>query len=376
VRVLYVSKALHVAAYREKLRALAEHIDIRAVTPDRWNGARFEPGQPDERIAPQPVVLPGHNHFHLYASPRALLAEPVDLVHIDEEPYSAVTAQLVSACRARGIPCLFFAWQNLAKRLPPPFGLMRAYVFRAVAGGIAGTPRAAEVLRRAGFNRPLATIPQFGVDAARFAPDVPARTSVRARLGAGESDFVVGFGGRLVREKGVHVLLAAVSGLAGVRLLFLGDGPERAALVREAAHAGCAARVHFAGPVHSLEMARWLCALDALVLPSLTRSNWTEQFGRILVEAMACEVPVVGSGAGEIPHVMGSAGITVSEGDVASLRDALAMLVASPARRQTLGRLGRTRVLARFTHERVASATAEFYRTLLPERSPAWARER
>jgi glycosyltransferase involved in cell wall biosynthesis len=100
---------------------------------------------------------------------------------------------------------------------------------------------------------------------------------------------------------------------------------------------------------------------DVLVLPSLTRSNWKEQFGRILVEAMACQVPVVASNSGEIPNVVGDAGLLVPEGDPGALRDGVAALLDEPARRLALGQAGRARVLARYTHRRIAEQTAQVY---------------
>ena len=81
------------------------------------------------------------------------------------------------------------------------------------------------------------------------------------------------------------------------------------------------------GQVPSTEIPRLLNELDVLVLPSLTRRNWKEQFGRILIEAMACEVPVVGSSSGEIPHLIADAGLVFPEGDVEALRDALCKLM-------------------------------------------------
>ncbi|MBX6364984.1 MAG: glycosyltransferase [Gemmatimonadetes bacterium] len=368
MRVLYVSKALVVAAYREKLRALAREVDITAVVPRRWGTEPVEEGDAGVAILRCDAWLHGRNHLHVYPGIAGVLdcLRP-DLVHIDEEPYSAVTLQLARACRRRGIPCLFFAWQNLARRLPPPFGALRAWVFENVTGGIAGTPRAAEVLRRAGFARPLAVIPQLGVDPVRFAPDAAARAAARRRLGVPDDAFVLGFGGRLVPEKGVDVLIDALARLPAVRLLLvLGAGPERPRLEARARAAGLAERVHFAGRIDSRRMPDWLAALDALALPSRTTRRWSEQFGRILVEAMACGVPVVASDAGEIRHVVGDAGVLVPEGDAAALAAAVAPLAADPGRREAFGRRGRERVLQRFTHERIAADTAAFYRALLP----------
>lgn len=381
MRVLYVSKALVVATYRAKLRALERHVEVRAVMPDRWRSAHrgastsFEPTENGDGppVETWPVLFPGHNHLHLYRQPEALLAggPAPDLLHVDEEPYSAVTFQLLRRARRRGVPVVFFAWQNLAKRLPPPLGAMRAHVFRNAAGAIAGTRTAAEVLERWGWKGPLAVIPQFGVDPERFAPDAPAGRRVRDRIGAMEADLVVGFGGRLAGEKGVGVLLDAVatvsrSRLPGVRLLLLGDGPERGALEARAHRLGIRDRVHFAGHRPSLEMPRWLSACDVLVLPSVGRRGWVEQFGRILIEAMACGVPVVGSRSGEIPRVIGDAGIVVPPGDPGALAGTLRALADSEERRRDLAARGRARVLARYTHDEIALRTAEFYREVTP----------
>ncbi|HET9984421.1 MAG TPA: glycosyltransferase [Longimicrobiales bacterium] len=367
MKVLYVSKALVVAAYREKLRALAREVDVTALLPSRWGTQPVEEGDVGTAILRRDAWLHGRNHLHVYPGIAGVLdtLRP-DFVHIDEEPYSAVTLQLARECRRRGVPCVFFAWQNLAKRLPPPFGALRSWVFENVAGGIAGTPRAAEVLRRAGFTRPLAIIPQLGVDPARFAPDAGARARTRRMLGVPDGAFVLGFGGRLVPEKGVDVLVEALARLPDVRLLLLGAGPERPRLEAQARAAGVAGRVRFAGRIGSLDMPAWLRALDVLALPSRTTRRWSEQFGRILVEAMACAVPVVASDSGEIRHVVGDAGILVAEGDAASLAAAVAPLAADPCRRAELAARGRERVLARFTHERIAAETVAFYRALLP----------
>jgi glycosyltransferase involved in cell wall biosynthesis len=104
---------------------------------------------------------------------------------------------------------------------------------------------------------------------------------------------------------------------------------------------------------------------DILVLPSRARRNWTEQFGRVLIEAMACEVAVVGSSTGEIPHVIGEAGRVFPEDDVSILAEILSELVASASLRQSLGRQGRERVLAQFTQEQVAMDTVTLYREIL-----------
>ena len=119
------------------------------------------------------------------------------------------------------------------------------------------------------------------------------------------------------------------------------------------------------GQLPSEEMPQLLRQLDLLVLPSLTRPNWKEQFGRVLVEAMACGVPVIGSDSGEIPHVIGKGGLVVAEGDVDTLWLAIQRLRDDVDERLVLGRAGRNRVLERFTQSIIAEQTATFYREIL-----------
>jgi glycosyltransferase involved in cell wall biosynthesis len=170
----------------------------------------------------------------------------------------------------------------------------------------------------------------------------------------------------LVEEKGVHILLRAAAGLGGgCRLRILGSGPQRAHLEILAAELGIAERVRFEEPIPSTQMPGYYNQLDTLVLPSLTRSNWKEQFGRVLIEAMACGVPVVGSDSGEIPNVIGDAGLVFAEGDAQALRTALSQLMADPALRDELAQRGRDRVLAQYTQAQVAAKTYQVYWELL-----------
>ncbi len=85
--------------------------------------------------------------------------------------------------------------------------------------------------------------------------------------------------------------------------------------------------------IPSTQMPAFYQSLDAFVLPSRTRPGWKEQFGRVLIEAMACGVPVVASRCGEAPNVVGNAGLVFDEEDVASLAAHLGELISQPQRR-------------------------------------------
>ena len=102
-----------------------------------------------------------------------------------------------------------------------------------------------------------------------------------------------------------------------------------------------------------------------LVLPSLSRANWKEQFGRVLIEAMACDVITLGARSGAIPEVIGEAGLTFAEGDVDELHTHLQRLVDDVELRQELRQKGRQRVSDNYTQAAIAKKTIEVYRELL-----------
>jgi glycosyltransferase involved in cell wall biosynthesis len=149
------------------------------------------------------------------------------------------------------------------------------------------------------------------------------------------------------------------------QLALLGDGPQRPALAAQAAGRGLAERVHFFGAVPRPDLPRYLACCDILAVPSLTTPTWKEQFGRIIVEAALCGVPVVGSDSGSIPELIGETGVVVPEGDVEALRAALAGLLADPDRVRSLAGAARARALAHYTWERVAAQRLALYREVL-----------
>ncbi|MFH1085844.1 MAG: glycosyltransferase [Chloroflexota bacterium] len=363
MRVTLISKAAVVGAYQTKFEELAAHADIEltVVTPPCWRegGHRIELERAHTRgyeLVVAPTALNGRFHVHFYPTLPAILRRSLpDLCHIDEEPYNLATYLAAQAARRQGARVVFYTWQNLLRRYPFPFGAMERAVYRLARGAIAGNQAAANVLRGKGYAGPVVVIPQFGVDPQLFRPISPETPR----------PFTIGFAGRLVEEKGLRVLADAVCALPGEwRLVLCGHGPLHGELARRFAAAGLAERVTLAGYVSSREMPRYLNAMDVMVLPSLTRPNWKEQFGRVLLEAMACEVPAVGSDSGEIPNVIGEGGLIFREGDASALCAHLAALRDEPGVRHALGRAGRLRVLARYTQAQIAAQTAEFYRAV------------
>lgn len=362
MRVLIVSKALVVASYRSKLRELSQlGIDVTAVVPNSWREEgreiQFEPASDaGYRVIRTKLAWNGHFHLHYYpALARILDQSQPDILHMDEEPYNLATFLAFRLAGARSVSALFFTWQNISRRYPPPFRQMEKRVYDQSAYGLAGNEEALEVLRAKGYSGPAAVIPQFGVDTTVFHPAKPAG-----------GPFTVGFLGRLVPEKGVGDLLAAFAALpAPARLIVAGDGPLSShvdGVSREWRRQG---RFERHARVPSADVPDLLRRLNVLVVPSRTTRKWREQYGRVLIEAMACGVTVVGSSSGEIPNVIGDSGVIFPEGDASALARTLRELWNEPRRSATLSGKGRERAETRFSQRRVAELTAEVYRRIM-----------
>jgi glycosyltransferase involved in cell wall biosynthesis len=367
MRVVMISKACVVGQYQKKLEELAQHSDLEltVVVPPFWRDERgivlLERAHTNGyTLLVEPMRFNGQFHLHYYPSlPKILQRVQPHLVHIDEEPYNLATFYALRAAQRVRAKAIFFTWQNLLRRYPLPFAWMESYVLRHSEYAMAGNTEAVQVLRAKNYRGAVSVIPQFGVDPDVFAPRVKENTS-NFRIGCGV--------GRWVEEKGVDILLRAIADLDGdweVRLL--GSGPAQSQLETLARELGIAPRVHFDTPRPSTEMPAYYAQLDLFVMPSRTRPNWKEQFGRVLVEAMACAVPVIGSDCGEIPNVIGDAGLIFREEDVDALRRHIIALRDDPARRAELGQRGRARVLARFTQARLAKETYAVYRQVLEQ---------
>ncbi|HYH26022.1 MAG TPA: glycosyltransferase family 4 protein [Blastococcus sp.] len=169
--------------------------------------------------------------------------------------------------------------------------------------------------------------------------------------------------------KGLVHLLEAVAKLRTerpVRLTVVGSarpgGPAETALDR----LGLREAVRFTGPVPEEELVELFQRATVVAIPSLY-----EGFSLPAVEAMACATPLVTTGAGALPEVVGTkAGLRVRAGDVGELTAALQLVLDSPALAEQLGRAGRRRVLDAFTWRATAERTAAWYAETLDRRTP------
>ncbi|TAM56172.1 glycosyltransferase [bacterium] len=359
MQAIVVGHAMIRATNRSIYRALTRRgVDVTLVVPTRWPTplgdlqVEDEPEESGVRVVARRRWGRAHSNCYVLAGSLAPLVAPgaPAAFYVDEDPAGFAAGQAARAARRAGAGLVVLAIQNIFKRYPPPFSALQRSVLRAARAAVSTSAQAASVLRRRGYGGPVVPVP-FATDLAPLSPR--QREEVRARYGLGAP--LAGYVGRLVPEKGVDTLIDALGALPGARGAIVGDGPARAELEARARAAGLAERLIFLGALAPSQAAEVMGALDCLVLPSRTTRAWSEQFGRVLIEAMACGVPVVASAGGAIPEVVGDAGILVAEGDVSGFARSIDRVLSTGAGRDLAGR-GRARAARLFSIDAAAAA--------------------
>ena len=364
-RLLAVSHPAVLGVNQLIYRELAERgWEVEIVVPSSWRGEYSERAIVPVPVAglegalhPLPVLLAGRPQRHLYLARCRALARRLapQVAFLEAETYSLAASQWRRALRPLGVPFGVQAAENIDRALPAPVRALRSRVLREAAFVAARSETAGELARTWGARGEVALAPH----AVPGWPQLPARS--QAVGGEREGGFAIGFAGRLTASKGLDDLLAAVRTLqAPVQLLLIGNGELRERF-DGAEIPGSHVRV--LDDLSHDQMARGYAQLDVLVLPSRTTPTWKEQFGRVIVEALWCGVPVIGSDSGEIPWLVGltGGGLVFAEGDVAALAAALRTLREQPEMRASLARAGREAVERTFT---VAAATDPLERML------------
>jgi L-malate glycosyltransferase len=254
----------------------------------------------------------------------------------------------------------------LPKGIPWPFSHLERWVYRRAAGAFAVSQEVVDVLRGKGYRGRVQQL-YHSYDPALFRVRAEGeKKSLKAEFGIPENAIVLGYFGRLTREKGVLDLVFALKilleaqGLPPWFFLCVGNGPAEAET--KAALASAPTDCYRVVPALSHErVGGLLSAVDVLVLPSRTTLRWKEQFGRILVEAMACGAATVGSDSGEIPRLIARSGggLVFSEGRPDELASCLLRLLREPELLASHRERGRAYVEQTLTHATVAHALAE-----------------
>lgn len=291
-------------------------------------------------------------------------------VHSDENFFLTFQVLLFKLLFSPKSKFIFHTWQNIhfndeyypqaSKILFYVDNMIEKFILKFSDACITRNLEAISIMKKKGFAGALTYIP-WGTDIDNlYKRDV---TDVRSKYEL--SGFVIGYIGRLVEEKGILDLIEAVKNIEdNYTLLIIGDGPIKKKIVTKAEESGIAKHLRLLDGIPFKDVPIMMNCIDTFALPSRTSITWKEQFGRVLVEAMACEIPVIGSDSGAIPDVIGNAGLIFKEGNIKDLTSKLITLMKDDNLRKKLGQRGRQRVLEHFTWQRFAEKSYSFFKEI------------
>ncbi len=388
MKILVVSHTYIVDLNCEKLKTLAQlesDNEVIIVVPKKWKpgGVQNNLIETKLRIEGNFKVIPVSNFSQ---NNQGLLTFGTDIIkllrdfrpeiiQVEQGVKSFAYAQLITLNRGLnlGAKNLFFTWWNIPYKSNFPVSYLEKYNLNNTDGLIAGNQDAADILRDHGYNKAVEVMPQLGVDEVLFSPQ--KQLDLALKIGIKDEDFVIGFVGRFVQEKGILTLLKAVKSLPKKpwKLLLLGRGELKEQIIQEAKTIGIEDKLLMVESVAHEEVPQYINLMNVLVLPSettykfktLTAVGWKEQFGHVLIEAMACKVPVIGSNSGEIPNVIGDAGLIFPEGEHLALQKCLIQLILNPQLKNELAEKGYKRLLNNYTNKALAEKLLSFYKILL-----------
>ncbi|HET6512415.1 MAG TPA: glycosyltransferase [Candidatus Kapabacteria bacterium] len=377
MRVLAINSMFANRLYRrcaDELGALPG-VELTILTVDKWimNGREMpmESVSPD---APYRTVIGrsgwrGKENRGFYTSGimEAFRVAKPEIIFLMEEPFSVFSLQILQANKLTGTnaPVVFFTWNNLSLDIydyrPSIFYRNVAkYTLPRMQAALTANTAGIDVLRSFGFNAPIA-LAGYGVDTDKYrSVEEEVLGSLRVRLRIEQDDFVVGYIGRMLHMKGLDLLIDAFAqqqklSARRLKLLLVGSGPEQNAILKLAQDRGISdSLIHVPSVPHG-DVPAYLHLMDTLVLPSRRVGMWAEQFGRVLVEAMAAGKVVIGSSSGAIPEVIGNAGFVFQENDPHSLSAELSKVIGlDDASRSSLVTLGRDRAANSYSWRRFA----------------------
>ena len=369
IRVVRIAHASLTPALRGRERALAKcypNLDIEVITPPRWRETGVDVETvPDEFFPVRTARTFLSKHIQLFAYDPFPIIEAFrrhrpHIIDMDHEPYSVPCAEILTLKKwfAPNAKIVMQTAQNILKNYPPPFSIMERRALKRVSAAYMCSETVLEVLNAKGFDKPYKIAP-FGVDLEMFKPKNIAKDR--------KVPFTIGFIGRLMPEKGLMTLADALNLIKDEkwRFVVVGDGEERTRLEERLSNFGLLERTEFVGAVGYEQTPEYFQMLDVLVIPTRTTEKIREQFGRVIVEAMACKIPVIGSTCGAIPEVVSDAGLIFEEEDSTSLAKQLRKVITNRDLREKLAIAGRERVEENYTWDRVAEKIYSLYENVL-----------
>jgi glycosyltransferase involved in cell wall biosynthesis len=387
--LLMIGHMYATAFNRRKLNPLADYFEVTCVTWPLNGGMLFgKPLSDFEQVDHDPrydlhrlAIWPtdsGHTRYFHHRLGEVMRARRFDLILVDSEPWSYIRwqtwllARLIQPHARIGE----FSWENVER--PGLKGLLLSLVYRIAVRthdfSISGNQACRKIFLRYGALAETNLVAaQLGVESQEFRPaGQDEKAQLRRELGLPEKGFMIGYCGRWTDSKGLPELLSAVAAIRGVKpdlnlqLAMLGSGDMENELrgFRENNP-----WLHLLLPRPHREVAAFMRSLDMFVLASKPVPSgpgiWEEQFGHVLIEAMAAGVPTLGSSSGAIPEVIGMEEAIFRHSDATALRELMLYWLDDMKSLSELAVRQRQRTLNHFSHESLAVTWADFLCAML-----------
>ncbi len=373
MRVLVLSHSYIMKPYRRKFTLIAAkpNIIVRVLTPNKWYESFQEINfSPDENTDCEEVACPirfsgyGSRFYYRGNIAKHFKDFKPDIIHLEEEAWSLNALQTVRLKRKYCPNSRFIFRTSLSIPSKQRFGPLPIWiekrVFRETDIAFPLSKNAGEILKLRGYEGTQIPFPN-GVDISLF----NKRDMYQLKDTLGIKDcFVIGYIGRIIQMKGIDTLIEAAAKLNfPYKLLIVGQGEDKPLFESLALNYQINEKIVWIDAVPPEKVPDYLNCMNTLILPSRTTSDWVEFFGRVLIEGMACEVPVIGSDSGEIPHVIGDAGFVFKEGDASELAEKIRKIADEHTLYKTFQKRGLERV-QEFTWETIAQRTYDVYQDL------------
>lgn len=374
-------KKINRAVYRELMSSFGE---IRIVVPASLtlsSGSIIyaEPADP-EGPAVDKLDLTGRNpRTYFYPALRNYLgSHKPDVVLLENDPVSRLGFQVSSWCKANTSLLICQTYENLSRRFRETWRLqgwkqaginiglqmMNSIMARRTDALLVVNRDSESIFKK--YRYPSVTMIPLGYDNQLFFPDERIKDEWRAKLKVPEGVVLLAYFGRLVKQKGVHLLVEALSELKEFKWMLLmdhvHDSENRYAseIVQSIRTAGFEDRVIYFEANH-FEIASFMKATDISISPSVTTTSFKEQYGRAVQEAMACGCVCLVSNSGHLKDLVGCTDVVFEENNVQQIRDRLIEFITDESRREKI----RNMLISRASNCLTVGAQADILRRLI-----------
>ncbi|MCS7184479.1 MAG: glycosyltransferase family 4 protein [bacterium] len=362
MKLVFISHVYLVSENQKKLNALSKFMEIFLITPNKWNDYILKEIKMNKinvnfKYYDLPIFFCGNELRYYFKSITLKLNKIKPDVIVVDNGISLVYAQTIISKKifSKKSKIGFFTWVNMDISKGILIRLIKNFCLNNTDFAIFGNEDAMKIHTKT-HKFPYIILPQLGVDFEYFQNAKPVELKTQG--------FVIGYVGRLVKEKGIYTLIDAVKKLDfKTTLIFIGDGAEREKIINYKTNGKT--EIILIPPVEHHKIPSYMKLMDVFVLPSITTSYWKEQFGHVLIEAMAAGVPVIGSSSGEIPNVIKNAGLIFEENNSEKLAECIKKIYYDRKLQQELIEKGKNRVLENYTHEAIALKLNEFLKSIL-----------